>query len=113
MDATAAALARRVADAAAAWLDEPRDTEAFRRLVAATDRYRDHANPPLPLEVLDLAAELVVLARSGQVGDLLDGTPREVIARLRARLELDQPTESPQPPDATPSPATPSPPATL
>jgi hypothetical protein len=39
-------------------------------------------------DVLDLAAEIVLLARSEKVGDLLDGDPREVIARLSRHLSL-------------------------
>lgn len=41
-------LARHVADAADAWLTDPRDTGVYTRLVEATLRYRRWARPELP-----------------------------------------------------------------
>lgn len=39
---------RAVAEAADAWLNDPRDTGAYERLVGAVERWREHVRPPLP-----------------------------------------------------------------
>ena len=39
---------RAVAEAADAWLNDPRDTGAYERLVVAVQRWREHVRPPLP-----------------------------------------------------------------
>jgi hypothetical protein len=43
---------------------------------------------------LAVATELVLLAQMDQAGDLLEGSLREVVARLRERLALDRPAET-------------------
>ena len=47
MDAQGARLARQVADAADAWLRDPRDTQVYARLVAAVELWREHVQPAL------------------------------------------------------------------
>ncbi|MDQ3465608.1 MAG: hypothetical protein M3500_13145 [Actinomycetota bacterium] len=39
---------RAVAEAADAWLNDPRDTGAYERLVVAVERWREYVRPPLP-----------------------------------------------------------------
>jgi hypothetical protein len=90
MATPAEALARRVADAALAWLRDPRDTHAYERLVTAAEEYGRWRDPMLELDVTDAAAELAVLARATQVADLLGGDLHEVVARLRKQL-VDEP----------------------
>lgn len=73
-----------VAAAAAAWLNEPRDTEAYRRLVEAALRRRAFLQPTLDEagvddpEVLD---ELGLDQGPQQLGNALD----EVMAQIRKR----------------------------
>ena len=99
MDERLAALDRRVAAAADAWLTDPRDTGVYGRLVAAIEARRAYLNPPLdedprevePVaappaveqdeEVLDELADTVTPIQS--VGELLRGDPAAVMARLR------------------------------
>ena len=45
MDEKGALLARRVATAAAAWFNAPRDTDAYRRLAGAVDEWNAYAAP--------------------------------------------------------------------
>ncbi|MBO3088274.1 GIY-YIG nuclease family protein [Cellulomonas dongxiuzhuiae] len=47
MDAQGAQFARQVADAADAWLRDPRDTQVYARLVAAVEAWREHVRPAL------------------------------------------------------------------
>jgi hypothetical protein len=47
VDAQGARLARQVADAADAWLRDPRDTQVYARLVAAVELWRKHVQPAL------------------------------------------------------------------
>lgn len=99
MDERLAALDRRVAAAADAWLTDPRDTGVYGRLVAAIEARRAYLNPPLdedprevePVaappaveqdeEVLDGLADTVTPIQS--VGEVLRGDPAAVLARLR------------------------------
>lgn len=99
MDERLAALDRRVAAAADAWLADPRDIGVYGRLVAAIEVRRAYLNPPLdedPREVESVAvlpaAEqedevLDELADTGApirpIGEVLRGDPAAVLARLR------------------------------
>ncbi len=47
MEGTGDRLARRVAEAADAWLTDPRDTQTYQRLVDATLTWRAHSQPML------------------------------------------------------------------
>lgn len=82
---------RRVAEAAAAWLAEPRDTQAYTRLVAAAEARRAYLHPQLG----DVEELQPVPAPQMQPDELLDelaeSSPPEqlgpVTRQLRARLE--------------------------
>jgi hypothetical protein len=50
MDDEAAMLAKRVADAADAWLSHVEDTEAFRRLVVARGEWKAYRAPMIDME---------------------------------------------------------------
>jgi len=99
MDERLAALDRRVAAAADAWLIDPRDVGVYGRLVAAIEARRAYLNPPLgeePREVEPVVAppsaeqddevfdELAAGERAVQsIGEALQGNPADVLARLR------------------------------
>jgi hypothetical protein len=90
---TTARLAAAVAEAADAWLKDPRDVNVYQRLVEATMRWRAHAQPQLEsaadepalqLEPPDLAAD------DGPDVDLdlpMPGTLADGIRDLTARLK--------------------------
>ncbi|GAB3689982.1 hypothetical protein [Angustibacter aerolatus] len=102
MDERLVLLDARVAEAAEAWLTDPRDAGVYARLVAAVEARRAHLHPAEPVDPVD-AQDLEVpgdddhedpdaiepdvpdvepLATAlGGFGDLAD--PREVLARLR------------------------------
>jgi hypothetical protein len=89
-------LARTVADAAAAWLRDPHDAQAYRRLVEAVDAYSDWREPPLDVQIVDTATTLLRLTDAGTAGDLLRGDDiRETMARLRHHIDqIQQPKNS-------------------
>lgn len=94
-------VARTVANAAAAWLNDPRDHEAYRRLVAATLRWRDYTQPMLEgtetagrrdlallREQPDDAVPVATGRQPSAVGDVLGdiaADPRAVLAKLAGR----------------------------
>jgi hypothetical protein len=96
-----AALNERVAEAADAWLVDPRDVGVYGRLVAAIEARRAWLNPTLDAEEVDVppgAAEAeagddaaaggaeVDAVEVPRVGEGLEsGDPREVLERLRTR----------------------------
>lgn len=87
MDDEAAMLAKRVADAADAWLSHVEDTEAFRRLVIARGEWKAYRAPMIDMEageeLLDALADASPPMPLGQgVADL------EAALRRQARRSL-------------------------
>lgn len=87
MDDEAAMLAKRVADAAGAWLSHVEDTEAFRRLVVARGEWKAYRAPMIDMEsgeeLLDALADASPPMPLGQgVADL------EAALRRQARRSL-------------------------
>lgn len=78
-------LARRVADAAVAWLADPRDQQAYGRLVSAIEAYSTWRQPVLDLDVLEAVARLARVADTTAVGELIRTDPdfRAAIGRLQ------------------------------
>ena len=91
-------LVEAVAEAADAWLRDPRDVNVYAHLVAAVETlrayragrpYHQAAAPagegasPQGEELLDALADVAPTAR---VGDLIQGAPQEVLARLRGAV---------------------------
>ena len=89
VDERAAVLAARVAEAADAWLAEPRDATAYTRFVDAVLAYRAYRHPQLQendpgtAEILD---ELAERAPPTAVAALLQGDPEQVLGELRRQL---------------------------
>ncbi|GAA4349534.1 hypothetical protein [Angustibacter luteus] len=103
MDQVLVLLDARVAEAAEAWLTDPRDVGVYARLVAAVQDRRRHLSPPddVPAgpdderdlrsdaspgqgadeDVDGLASDRASTVRS--VGEALAGDPRDALARLR------------------------------
>src|SRR5690606_31866795 len=83
------ALDHAVAEAADAWLNDPRDHEAYRRLVAAVFTRRANYQPPLELgedlaEQPELDDALADRNPVAPISDVLDPSdPRDALDRLR------------------------------
>lgn len=89
MDERIAALDRRVAEAAEAWLADPRDTGVYTRLVQAIEARRAYLQPQLELEEPsrdDLVPE--ALQESEVLDDLSTGTVQPVGAMLRGDVRM-------------------------
>lgn len=87
MDDEAALIARRVAMAAAAWLNAPSDVEAYRRLAAAVGEWTAYCAPRMDPEAgEELLDELADVAPPGPMAALMP----DLAASLRAgaRREL-------------------------
>lgn len=93
------ALDHAVAEAADAWLNDPRDHEAYRRLVAAVLTRRANHQPPLhlgeePPEQPELDDDLADRAPVALLGETLDvGDPKAALERLRQGERLPRRTE--------------------
>ncbi len=90
-----------VAAAAAAWLTEPRDTEAYRRLVEAVIRRRSFLNPPLGSDTSETTdAELLDdlgADRSPQrLGNALDAVMAAIRRPERATATESAPAAGPE-----------------
>lgn len=87
------ALDHAVAEAADAWLNDPRDHEAYRRLVAAVLTRRANYQPPLglgddPPEQPELADELADRSPVASIGEALASDDlRTTLERLREEFE--------------------------
>jgi len=83
------ALDHAVAEAADAWLNDPRDHEAYRRLVVAVLTRRTNYQPPLdldrePPEQPELDDDLADRSPVAPIGDGIDATdPQAALRRLR------------------------------
>jgi hypothetical protein len=89
MDPHAAWLDRRVAEAADAWLSDPRDAGVYARLVAAIAERRAYLQPRLdqPAAGDQESDELPGMPAGVRLGDLLGADdPRAVLARLRDHI---------------------------
>lgn len=80
-----------VAEAADAWINDPRDTQAYSRLVQAVLTRRRYVHPTLddPAIATTPPDDTPLTGQPEPVGDSLRTDPRAALARLRDTLDRD------------------------